>query len=36
MNLMNQYYVFLEFLPLPVAPEKIEITVPNLNKTITL
>ena len=36
MNLMNQYFVFLGYLPLPVAPEKIEISVPNMNKTISL
>lgn len=36
MNLMDRYFVFLEFLPLPVTPEKIEISVPNLNKSITL
>lgn len=36
MNLMNQYFVFLGYLPLPVAPEKIEYSVPNLNKTINL
>lgn len=33
---MNQYYVFLDMIPLPVAPEKIEISVPNLNKTVTM
>lgn len=36
MNLMGQYFVFLGYLPLPVAPEKIEITVPSMNKTISL
>ena len=36
MNLLSQYYVFLDIIPLPVAPEKIEITVPNLNKTVTM
>lgn len=36
MNLMNQYFVFLGAMPLPVAPEKIEMTVGNLNKTVTL
>ena len=36
MNLTGQYYVFLDAIFLPVAPEKIEITVPNLNKTITM
>lgn len=33
---MNQYYVFLDVIPLPVAPEKIEMSVPNLNKTVTM
>ena len=36
MNLMSQYFVFLDVIPLPVAPEKIEISVPNLNKTVTM
>lgn len=36
MNLTSQYYVFLDVIPLPIAPEKIEITVPNLNKTVTM
>lgn len=36
MNLMNQYFVFLDVIPLPVSPEKIEISVPNLNKTVTM
>lgn len=36
MNLTSQYYVFLDVIPLPVSPEKIEISVPNLNKTITM
>lgn len=36
MNLMDRYFVFLGFLPLPVTPEKIEISVPNLNKSMTL
>lgn len=36
MNLMNQYYVFLDVLLLPVTPEKIEISIPNLNKTVNL
>ena len=36
MNLMNQYFVFLGAMPLPVSPEKIEMSVGNLNKTVTL
>lgn len=36
MNLMNQYFVFLGLMPLPVSPEKIEMIVGNLNKTVTL
>jgi len=36
MNLTSQYYVFLDVIPLPVSPEKIEISVPNLNKTVTM
>lgn len=36
MSLFGQYWVFLGILPLPVSPEKIEITVPNLNKTVTM
>ena len=36
MNLFGQYWVFLDVIPLPVSPEKIEITVPNLNKTVTM
>ncbi len=36
MNLFGQYWVFLGAIPLPVPPEKIEMTIPNLNKTITL
>lgn len=36
MNLTSQYYVFLDAIFLPVAPEKIEISVPNLNKTVTM
>ena len=36
MNLMNQYYVFLGYLPLPIAPEKIEFSVPSMNKTVNL
>ena len=36
MSLMSQYYVFLDVIPLPVTPEKIEISVPNLNKTVTM
>lgn len=36
MNLMSQYFVFLDIIPLPVSPEKIEISVPNLNKTVTM
>ena len=36
MSLISQYYVFLWFLPLPVTPEKIEISVPSLNKRTTL
>lgn len=36
MNLTGQYYVFLDAIFLPVAPEKIEISVPNLNKTVTM
>lgn len=36
MNLTSQYYVFLDVIPLPVTPEKIEISVPNLNKTVTM
>ena len=36
MNLMDRYFVFLGYLPLPVTPEKIEINVPNLNKSMTL
>ena len=33
---MNQYFTFLDCIPLPIAPEKIEISVPNLNKTVTM
>ena len=33
---MSQYFVFLDVIPLPVTPEKIEISVPNLNKTVTM
>lgn len=36
MNLTNQYFVFLGAMPLPVSPEKIEMTVGSLNKTVTL
>jgi len=36
MSLTGQYYVFLDAIFLPVAPEKIEISVPNLNKTVTM
>ena len=36
MNLMGQYFVFLDVILLPVAPEKIEISTPNLNKTVNL
>ena len=36
MNLTSQYFVFLDAIFLPVAPEKIEISVPNLNKTVTM
>lgn len=36
MNLFDQYFVFLGGMPLPVAPEKIEITTPNQNKTLSL
>ena len=36
MNLTGQYYVFLDAIFLPVAPEKIEISVPNPNKTVTM
>lgn len=36
MNLFGQYYVFLGAIPLPVAPEKIEITVPSQNKSVNL
>lgn len=34
--MMNQYYVFLDAILLPVSPEKIEISVPTLNKTVTM
>ena len=36
MNLTGQYFVFLDAILLPVAPEKIEISEPSLNKTITM
>lgn len=36
MNLTSQYFVFLDAIFLPVSPEKIEISVPNLNKTVTM
>lgn len=36
MNLTSQYFVFLDAIFLPVAPEKIEISVPTMNKTITM
>lgn len=36
MNLLSQYYVFLGKLPLPIAPEKIEITTPSQNKVVNL
>ena len=36
MGLFGQFYVFLDCIPLPVAPEKIEISVPSLNKTVTM
>lgn len=36
MSLMSQYYVFLDVIPLPVTPEKIEISVPSMNKTVTM
>lgn len=36
MNLVGQYHVFLDVIPLPIAPEKIEISAPNLNKTVNL
>lgn len=36
MNLTSQFYFFLDVIPLPVAPEKLEISVPSLNKTITM
>ena len=36
MNLTNQFFLFIGAMPLPVAPEKIEMIVGNLNKTVTL
>lgn len=36
MNLTSQYFVFLDVIFCPVSPEKIEITTPSLNKTVTL
>ena len=36
MGVFSQYFCFLETIPLPVSPEKIEISAPNLNKTVNL
>ena len=36
MGVSSQYYVFLGAMLLPVTPEKIEISMGNMNKTITL
>lgn len=36
MEFFDQYFVALGGMPLPIAPEKIEITTPNQNKTVTL
>ena len=36
MSSLSQYFVFLDVIFCPVTPEKIEISIPNLNKTITM
>ena len=36
MGVFSQYFCFLDVIPLPITPEKIEISVPNLNKTVNL